>query len=119
MRIGSKPLTLSSVLIELPTFLSKTHFQANYHRHNDEIRTMRGDKNFRYIDDNLPKWLYLKKPVMLRHLQIVEALYASREYQYSGWYWVPSSKIGLPFTRFDDEDQTIFNLKSDHETKSF
>lgn len=74
MMVDSKPLTMSSVLIELPTFLSKTHFQANYHRHNDEIATMRDDKNFRYIDDNLPKWLYLKKPVTLRDLEIVEAL---------------------------------------------
>ncbi|MCY3739933.1 MAG: hypothetical protein OXH00_02825 [Candidatus Poribacteria bacterium] len=111
LQVDSKPLTLSRVLIELPTFLWRWHSLTNYDRRNDEIQTMRGDKNFRYLDDNLQDWRFRVKPVMLKDLKILEAVFYNRAVEYSGWYWMPSSKIGLPFTGFDDEDKTIFNLK--------
>ena len=116
MHIDSKPLTMSSVLVALPTFLWQWHSPKNYDRHNDEIQTMRNDKNFRYLDDNLRDWLFLVKPVTLKDLEILEKVFYNRAVEYSGWYWVPSSKIGLPFTGIDDEDKTIFNLKEQNQS---
>lgn len=105
-----KPLTMSRVLLALPTFLWQWHSPANYDRHNDEIVTMRCDPNFRYLDDNLQDWRFRVKPVTLKDLDILEAVFYNRAVEYSIAYWVPSSKIGLPFTGFDDEDKTLFHL---------